>query len=264
MTIEEMRERKKALGYSYEQISELSGLPVGTVQKVLGGITKSPRYDTLSALEKVLGEHTDDHATDRLHESRAYYGPVKKQGEYTLEDYYALPDERRAELIDGVIYDLASPSNIHQIIGGQIFRRFADYIERSHGQCVPAYAPLDVQLDCDDRTMVQPDVLIVCDRGKFKRGVVYGAPDLVVEIMSKSTWKKDLYTKSMKYAQAGVREYWMIDPDKKRILVYDFGHNEFPAIYGFDDVVPVGIFDGMCKVDFSEIYEYVSSLYEQD
>ena len=83
MTIKEMQERKRELGYSYAQIAELSGLPLGTVQKVLGGITLTPRYDTIMALESVLGEEQPM----AVRESARPYN-VKKQGEYRLEDYY--------------------------------------------------------------------------------------------------------------------------------------------------------------------------------
>jgi Uma2 family endonuclease len=256
MTIEEMRKRKQELGYSYEKIAELSGVPVGTVQKVLGGITKSPRYETLQALETVFSRA----AIDFLKEDTAPYY-VKKQGEYTLADYVEFPDDQRVELIDGVIYDMASPTNLHQLISGEIYMRFSEYIRKNKGGCIAAYAPLDVQLDRDDRTMVQPDVMIICDRDKLRGNGVYGAPDLVVEILSASTRKKDSFKKLEKYSSAGVREYWLVDPDRKKVVVYDFAHEEYPVVYGFDHIVPVGIFDDKCRVDFSEIYEQVQFLY---
>ena len=83
-------------------------------------------------------------------------------------------------------------------------------------------APMDVQLDCDDKTMVQPDVMVVCDRDKITRKCIYGAPDLAVEILSDSTKKKDMYVKLGKYMEAGVREYWLVDPKGKKVIVYDF------------------------------------------
>ena len=107
MTVEEMRRRKKELGYTNEKISELSGVPLGTVQKIFAGVTSSPRYDTLMALERLLKA-----ADNRIEEAVMAY-QIKKQGEFTLEDYYELPDERRVELIDGVFYDMASPTSIH-------------------------------------------------------------------------------------------------------------------------------------------------------
>lgn len=251
MTVEEMKRRKKVLGYSYEKISELSGVPLGTVQKIFSGVTESPRYDTLQALEKAFKSQEED----RVKEAAAMYR-AKNQGEYTMEDYYALPEERRAELIDGIIYDMASPTSVHQLIGAEIWEQLKSYIRNSKGKCVPMLAPLDVQLDCDDRTMVQPDVLVVCDRERIHMNCVYGAPDFIVEIMSKATRKKDSIIKLNKYMNAGVREYWMVDTESRKVVVYDFAHEEYPVIYGGEDKVPVGIFDGECKVDFGEIYEF--------
>lgn len=265
MTIQEMKRKKKELGYTNEMVSELSGVPLSTVQKVFAGATTCPRYETLMALEKLFKDKTQNedtgyHYSDRISEPVTSY-QVKKQGEYTLEDYYALPDERRVELIDGVIYDMGAPNVLHQIICTAIWRVLMEYIEKKKGSCLPLVSPVDVRLDCDDKTMVQPDVLIVCDRDKVTKGCVYGAPDFIVEIISPSTRKKDMYIKLAKYTEAGVREYWLVDPDKKKVLVYDLEHEECPAIYGFDSKVPIAIFDGECEVDFAEIYEYISFLY---
>lgn len=266
MTIEEMKNRKKELGYSYDKIAELSGVPVGTVQKVLGGITKAPRYETLKALEAVLAPGYSEEIMKALYtrEPAVPYNVEKKQGEYTIKDYFALPEERRVELIDGVIYDMASPTDIHQFIGLEICVRFRDYILKNKGKCMTVTAPLDVQLDCDDKTMVQPDVIIICDRSKFKNGRVFGAPDLVVEVLSPSTRKRDIFLKMGKYGNAGVREYWIVDPQKKRVIVYEFEKEEVAVIYTFEDKVPVKIFDGKCKIDFAEIYDYVSFLYDEE
>uniref|UniRef100_UPI00405738E7 Uma2 family endonuclease n=1 Tax=Agathobacter sp. TaxID=2021311 RepID=UPI00405738E7 len=257
MTIEQMQERKKELGYSYEQISNYSGIPLGTVQKVLGGVTKSPRYDTLYALERVLKQEE----TTMVRESVAYYH-VKKQGEYTIEDYFALPEGERAELIDGRIYDMAAPHVLHQAIAGELDAVFRAYIRSKKGQCVSFGTNVDVQLESDDKTIVQPDVLVVCDRNKFQQGRIVGVPDLIIEIISPSTAKRDRTIKLAKYMEAGVREYWIIDPQKKRIIAYA-GEDMDVSIYTFEDTIPVGIFDGECVVDFKEIYEYVRFLYER-
>lgn len=265
MTIEEMREQKKELGYTYEKIAELSGLPVGTVQKVLSGITKAPRYETLKALEAVLKPYYYSAGVGDavvIQEEKAAYLPPKRQGEFTLEDYLALPEDQRVELIDGVIYDMAAPTDKHQIIGDEIYARFREHIRRKKGKCITITSPLDVQLDCDNKTVVQPDVVIVCDRDKFKNGRVFGAPDLAVEVLSPSTRKKDAVLKMGKYMNAGVREYWIVDPMKKRVYVYEYEKDEFPVMYTFEHKVPVGIFQGECEVDFAEIYEYISFLYE--
>ena len=259
MTIEEMREQKKQMGYSYEKIAELSGLPVGTVQKVFLGITKSPRYDTLQALEAVLKPKYVS-----MVEETSVYGVTKEQGEFTVEDYLQFPEEERVELIDGVIYDMAAPTDKHQIIGDEIQTRFREYIRKNRGKCITVTSPLDVQLDCDNKTMVQPDVVIVCDRNKFKKGRVFGAPNLVVEVLSESTKRKDIFIKGNKYFNAGVKEYWLVDPIKKRIHVYMFEEDEFPTMYTFEHKVPVGIWNNECEVDFAEIYDYISFLYEEE
>ena len=296
MTIEQMRERKRELGYSYQKIAQLSGLPVGTVQKVLGGITRSPREETIWALEAVLkpmipvidgsdwdqdlerrreldprlnlgrGDHliSKDGWSDRIGEPAAGYGAgvrrAKRQGEYTVEDYYALPDDVRVELIDGVIYDMATPTTTHQILSMEIGLQISQYIKDKKGKCVSLLAPLDVQLDCDDRSVVQPDLLVVCDRDKVHKRMIYGAPDLVVEVLAAATRRKDMSIKLAKYTEAGVREYWMVDPDKKKILVYLLEGDDLPTIYGFRDQVPVGVFGGELCVDFAQIEEYLSGL----
>lgn len=194
-------------------------------------------------------------------EALAAYLPAKKQGEFTIEDLKNIPDEQRVELIDGVIFEMEAPTTIHQIIGQEIFVGLRAYIKEKDGKCRPFVAPVDVQLDCDEKTMVQPDVLVVCEREKDNGKRIFGAPDFVAEVLSKSTRRKDMLIKGEKYEHAGVREYWMIDPDKKKILVYDFAGEEYPIIYGFDDVIPVRIFDGACKVDFREIHDYLREVY---
>ena len=175
MTIQEMKQKKKELGYTNEMVSALSGVPLGTVQKVFAGATSHPRYETLQALERAfedgkhnpesMGEEKVQYNADKISEAVTAY-QVKKQGEYTVDDYYALPDERRVELIDGVIYDMGAPTSIHQLIVTEIWKILREYIREKAGDCMPIASPIDVQLNCDDKTMVQPDVLVVCDREK--------------------------------------------------------------------------------------------------
>ncbi|MDO4321737.1 MAG: Uma2 family endonuclease [Lachnospiraceae bacterium] len=260
MTIEEMKQKKKEYGYTYEKIAELSGVPLGTVQKIFCGVTESPRYDTLQALEHIFRESASG-SDSRVSEAVQFYRPKEQEG-YTLEDYYALPEERRAELIDGVFYDMSSPRTIHQLICSEIHVRLRRYISEKKGSCIPFTAPMDVQLDCDDRTMVQPDVMVICDRRKIIDRCIYGAPDFIAEVLSQATKRRDTVTKLGKYMEAGVREYWVIDPYMKKVIVYDFEHDEYPMIYGFDSVIPVGIFEGDCRIDFNEIFDYVRFLYE--
>lgn len=199
---------------------------------------------------------------DILREAVVKYGIQKKQGEFTIEDLEKFPDDMRMELIDGVIYDMAAPNHKHQIIAGKVFWIFEDFVMKKKGKCIVEMAPMNVQLDRDDKTMVQPDILITCDRDKLLKNSVYGDPDLVVEILSPSTRKKDVTIKLRKYKNAKVREFWIIDPDKKLVQVYEFEKSDFPTTYTFEDKIPVGIFGGECEVDFGMINEYIAFLYE--
>ena len=198
---------------------------------------------------------------DQLCEPSAAYGidemHEKKQGEYTLEDYLTLPDERRVELIDGVFYDMSAPAGYHQLIAARLYAMILSWIDQKEGGCMPFIAPVDVQLDCDDKTIVQPDLLILCDKGKYTPERIVGAPDFVAEVLSKSTRNKDLFVKLSKYKNAGVREFWIIDPDKKTVMVWDFEHDDQVALYGFRDKIPVNIYDGDLVIDFSVIDDHI-------
>lgn len=277
MNLEEMKEIKEQRGYSLAQLSEYSGVPLGTLQKIFSGETANPRYATQQAIEKVLKGDEKDYQgkaysydtgsslpSGSLHEPSASYHAEKKhttekkQGEYTLEDYYLLPDEKRVELIDGVFYDMTSPKFVHQIIAGEVHGQIRDYIKKNNGPCVAAISPVDVQLDCDNRTMVQPDVLIVCDKNKIKDFGIFGAPDFVLEIISESTKRKDYTVKLQKYMNAGVREYWIIDPRKKLLLTYVFSDEDCPCIRQLTGKMGLAIYDGALEIDLDEISEIIS------
>ena len=276
MTIEEMRQRKRELGYTNQMIAERSGIPLSTVQKVFAGATSSPRRETIEALGRALEKdksavYEDPVTSDRMvNETSEAYNVNAEDGNsseaenrlYTLEDYLRLPDDQRVELIDGVFYDMAAPTTIHQGVAGFLHKKFLDFVMANKGPCFPFISPVDVQLDCDDKTVVQPDVLVVCDRTKYKNGRVFGAPDLVVEVLSPSTRRKDMQLKMYKYAGAGVREYWMVDPEKKLVVQYDLEHLGIPAIYNFQSVIPVLIWDSACRIDLGEMDETIGFLWE--
>ncbi len=269
MTLEEMKDQKEKLGYTNETIAALSGISRSTVQKIFAGATRHPRKGTLGALESVFSETEQayEYGQEIYRESKTEYtadaSGKKQQGDYTLEDYYAVPEDQRVELIDGVFYEMEAPTSIHQIIQNKLCNRLDSYIENKGGSCFAIASPLDVQLDQDEKTMLQPDVVVVCDRNKITRPCIYGAPDLVIEILSKSTRRKDMFLKNKKYAFSGVREYWLIDPDWKQITVYDYQTEAPPAVYSFEDKIPVRIFDDDCRIDFKEIYEFIKFLYDK-
>ena len=279
MTIEEMKQRKRELGYTNQTISERTGIPLSTVQKIFSGVTFSPREATIRALEGLLikpsdpGTHQpssrkppspmiirDEQAAYDQHPSLHQYGQI---GPYRLEDYHALPDEQRVELIDGYFYDMASPTGLHQAVCGFLCSRLLDFVTRNKGNCYPFIAPLDVQLDADDKTVVQPDVLVLCDRDKLRNGRIFGAPDLIIEVLSPSTRRKDLFLKLPKYHVAGVREYWMVDTKKRVIIQYDLQDEYAISIYGFDAEIPVLIWDGRCRINLREMTDSISFLLDR-
>ena len=127
-----------------------------------------------------------------------------------------------------------------------------DYLRKKKGNCRVYAAPFDVRLDEDDRTVVQPDLAIVCHTERLDEKGMKGAPDFVAEVISESTGKKDYTLKLQKYWNAGVREYWVIDPFKEKIVTYQFQGEEMDIkIYGFKDKVPVGIYEDLI-IDFEE------------
>ena len=269
MLYEKLNERKKELGLTTEQLSQLSGVPVGTINKILSGETRSPRYDTLKALEDVLsggagilsggaGTASDPFAAlpDAVREAAAPY-LTKRQGEYTVEDYRKLPENVRAELIDGVLIFLEAPSFTHQELVTELLFEIKKFISENKGPCRVLPSPLDVQLDCDDRTMIQPDIALICRNERITRKGIYGAPDFCIEIVSDASRKRDYGLKMQKYMEAGVREYWIVDRKREKIVCYWFEGEDTPEImmYTFRDKVPVRIYDGKLVIDFAEILE---------
>ena len=161
---------------------------------------------------------------------------------YTIADIYALPDGQRAELIDGQMYMMAPPSRVHQKISGALYHRIISYIESHNGSCEVYAAPFAVFLSKDDLNYVEPDISVICDNGKLDDRGCNGAPDWVIEIVSQSSQRMDYLTKLFKYRTAGVREYWIVNPMKRTVLVYLFGENEDSTQYLFEDEIPVEIY----------------------
>lgn len=174
------------------------------------------------------------------------------QGElYTIEDIYNLPEGTRAELIDGHIYYMAPPSRKHQEIVGTLYRKIADYIDSKGGSCKPYIAPFAVFLNENDRNYVEPDIAVICDKNKLTDKGCTGAPDWIIEIVSPGSRRMDYFVKLFKYRSAGVREYWIVDPDKNRILVYSFEFED-TGDYSFSDSIKAGIYLDL-HIDFSQL-----------
>ena len=341
MTIQEMQDKKRKMGITYAEIARRAGLPLPTVQKVLSGVTKSPRYETILALERVLLSTPDSQETfnisasslpeggpedrnlsqaDSQHSNTAsydsygsygsyssaspgfspyrdilagepqpFYGektamggmsmsgsevgksgnaggrarntypllPGKQQGEYTAEDRNSLPGDVRTELIDGIIYDMASPKAGHQIVLMNLSNQLFNQIRKCGKDCMVFVAPSDVWLTGDNKNIFQPDIYVICDYTMIGQdGYIKGAPPFVIEILSPATRSKDLLLKAYKYHAAGVQEYWIVDPENRQVTVYDYSKNPDGTVstgYSFAETVPVGISKGSCAVDFSII-----------
>ena len=259
LTFEEMVRLKREWNITNSQLSQESGVPIGTVNKVISGETKNPRRRTVEELERALlrlttggaGQHAalllressplcprpahDESGLTRWQKevlsdprqrrlmglSEVALSGGKRQGEYTVDDYLRLSVDRRLELIDGVLYDMASPKLIHQRVVQSLFRQTDAYILKKGGPCEVILSPMDVHFPEDDRTVVQPDLLIVCDPDKLKEWVM-GAPDFVLEVVSGSSVRRDCVIKAKKYQETGVREYWIIDPEEDLVIAYDF------------------------------------------
>jgi Uma2 family endonuclease len=168
---------------------------------------------------------------------------LRKEEVYTIEDIYALPNGERAELIDGKIYYMAPSNTKHQRLVHFFDREIGNYIQSKHGECEVFPAPFAVFLNENDTNYVEPDISVICDKNKISDKGCHGAPDWIIEIVSPSSKQMDYYKKLFKYRTAGVREYWVVDPEKELVTIYDFEKDSMEE-YSFDKDIPVGIYEG--------------------
>ena len=267
MTIEEMRSRRRELGYTYEMLSEASGVPVATIQKIFSGTTQAPRRDTIIALENVLRRNSiytlaDERTPLEVREEVAKY--KVKDGDYTgdILDGMDLPEDFRFDLIDGQLYYLATPTIDHQTVVEEVYLQIRDHIKKNKGKCIVRDLPTTLEFDEKNRPI--PDLFILCDKSKLGGDKIYGAPDFIMEVLSPSTRLKDLTVKLNCYAKAGVREIWFADLKNEKVIVYTFNDPEdnIINIYTFSDEIPVAIFDGRLKIDMKAVKKAVDDFYE--
>jgi len=177
------------------------------------------------------------------------------ENRYTYADYASWDDENRYELIDGLVYMMSAPSQAHQEISGEIFRQLANFLKGKPCKVFPA--PFDVCLNAagdKDDTVVQPDLIVVCDKSKLDGKRCNGAPDMAVEILSPSNRKQDTVWKVNKYLQAGIHEYWMIDPDAQTVQVCILKDGQYDVEeYSNTDTIPVHVLDG-CIINMQEVF----------
>ena len=177
--------------------------------------------------------------------------PLLKNDTYTTDYIYSLPEGQRAELIDGKLYNMAPPSFKHQDISFALARKIADYIDSKNGECKVILAPFAVFLNKDNKNYVEPDISVICDKNKLDDHGCNGAPDWIIEIVSPSSKRMDYGIKLFKYRTAGVHEYWIVDPMKNSIMVYNFKTDDVMD-YTFADSVKANLYNDL-KIDFSTL-----------
>lgn len=177
---------------------------------------------------------------------------------YTYEDYLKFADDEVVEIIDGRIFAMApAPSRMHQELITEILYELSSYIKSNNGSCKVYPAPFDVVLKNVDedikhsRNIVQPDISVICDKSKLTDKGCTGSPDMIVEVISPFNPGNDYIKKLSLYQEYKVKEYWIVNPIEKNILVYTLQDNGYaaPKIYTFNDKIKVNIFKDL-EIDF--------------
>ena len=262
MDISDLRRRKKALKLTNQDISDLTDIPVSTVNKVLGGVTKSPRYDTLLAIEDAIGKKEKD--SNQI--SRYDYGVnldnpmmVRESNNYAMdtrtyteEDLDNLPEGNFAELIDGILYFKGSPSLTHERIISRLSLNIMNYIQEHGGKCevFSSHYAMRLQTGENEANVFLPDIMTVCRPDILKDEYCAGPADWVIEVASPGNSKNDYQKKVYHYRRGGVQEYWIIDPQKRIVTVFDYesekiARQEGITIYSYEEVIPVQVLSGM-------------------
>lgn len=187
---------------------------------------------------------------------------LPEKEKYSYVDYLDWDEGTRLEILDGTAYMQAAPSRIHQEVLMEISKQFAVYLTGKSCKVYPA--PFCVRLDIeknnkDIKNVVEPDISIVCDKSKLDEKGCMGAPDMIVEILSPSTGKIDRLIKFNLYEKAGVREYWIVEPDQRIISVFTLQSNKRygrPQIYSEEDKIKISIFSDF-EIDLKTVFIYI-------
>jgi len=192
---------------------------------------------------------------DKVKETALKYHIDQGGKRYTYADYVSWDTEDRYELIDGVAYLMSTPLVIHQRILRKLLVRFDIFLEGK--KCEVFCAPFGVRLfgrGDDDDTVVQPDILVICNQSKMDEKGGNGAPDLIIEILSPSNPRHDKVRKFNKYLQAGVREYWIVDPESKTVSVHILENGKYVTReYADTDTISVHVLEG-CKINMPDVF----------
>jgi len=185
----------------------------------------------------------------------------KKEERFTYGDYLQWTDDQRWELIDGAAYDMSpAPSRRHQVVVGELYRQISTYLLDK--PCQVYVAPFDVRLpeadesDEETGTVVQPDIVVICDKNKLDDKGCKGSPDIVIEILSPYTAKKDFVTKYHLYERHKVKQYWIFDPVTEEVSIFKLNNNDKygePEDYKKEDTIKVDIFKDL-EIDLRTIF----------
>ena len=186
--------------------------------------------------------------------------PLRQEYQYTYADLLEWDEDIRYELYDGIPVALASPTNMHQEISGNLYLQLGLYLKRKKSKAY--YAPFDVRLfekngdhPEDVNIVVQPDLMVVCNPEQVDWHGIHGAPDLVIVILSDSTRRIDRLIKFNLYQRAGVREYWLVDPAARNVSVYTLEDSAYhtSSVYDTDSSIRVSVLDN-CIIDLSAVF----------
>jgi Uma2 family endonuclease len=176
---------------------------------------------------------------------------LEQEAVFTVSYIENLPDGVRAELLDGIVYDMAPPNTRHQLLLSELHAAIHHQIKSKKGKCKVFPAPFAVYLHDDELNYVEPDISVICDPSKINEKGCNGAPDWIIEIVSPSSVRHDYVTKLSAYMNAGVKEYWIVNLLKNMISVTSF--DDLPMQnYTFNEKIKVHIYDDF-EIDFAEL-----------
>jgi len=172
---------------------------------------------------------------------------------YTVEEYHTWSEDFRAELYDGELVVMEQPTRKHQGISRNLILQLGNFLKGK--PCKLYHAPFGVRLTMKEESIFEPDIVVVCDESILTERGCTGAPDMIIEILSPSTARRDKVTKFNKYKKAGVKEYWIVDQEYSMVEVNILSNNEYiTRPYTDEDIVPVTILKG-CEINLAEVFD---------
>ncbi len=265
--VQSMRE---AARMTQKDMEAATGIHQAEISKIERGIG-NPSMATIEKLALAAGckiNITFEHRGIRRDVPQAkgivpYLKAVKYQGEYVISDLVGVPDDVFYELIEGCVFERNTPTVVRQEILAEIQFAFSYFIKSNKGKCKVLPAPTGLTFENDDKNFLIPDLMIICDEKKITEELIVGAPDFVLEIASPSNSRRDYGVKQQIYMNKGVREYWIINPMKRVLTIYNYEDSECPSIHSLDEQVDVAIYGGKLKINLSEISSIIKK-YEKN